>query len=504
MKYCILVILIVLYFFMPVRLQGQTSVGTPFLYLVTVDPETGFTVISWYPSSSISIIEYYRILESQASVMGQPDVYVEISDKIPITDTTYIIKNGDAQNKSVGYTVVAYDDNGLGPLYIDRSKYSPPDSTMFLQAAFDSCLATITLTWNDYNTWKGHASEYNIYRRTGAGVYNLLGSVAEGTENYILTLVQPNETYDLFVEAVHEDGRRSTSNRVAAFTKMTVFPSYINADYATINAENKIDLSFTVDVVAGITKYNLLRSTDLNGPYTQINSFDTPATKILYTDNSPFTSNVFFYRLEVLNDCGLPAALSNRSNNIILNGALVNNIATLNWNAYEDWHGGVQRYRVIRARGIRNPIMDTVDVATTGFTEDINVLANYENPEEGLFCYTIIAEENPNIYGIKGKSKSNQVCFSVNPDIRIPNAFIPNDAEIVNQIFEPVFSFLPEHYEMMIFNRLGTRIWQGNEGWDGRVNGKYVPEGTYLYYIRIYNYARKMREFNGKVVVLYR
>jgi gliding motility-associated-like protein len=108
------------------------------------------------------------------------------------------------------------------------------------------------------------------------------------------------------------------------------------------------------------------------------------------------------------------------------------------------------------------------------------------------------------MYGTQGKSFSNRLCFSIHPDIRIPNAFIPNDADQTNQVFEPVFSFLPEHYEMTIYNRLGNKIWEGSSPWDGRVNGKFVPEGVYLYYIRIYNYSTDFIELNGKVTVLYR
>jgi hypothetical protein len=86
----------------------------------------------------------------------------------------------------------------------------------------------------------------------------------------------------------------------------------------------------------------------------------------------------------------------------------------------------------------------------------------------------------------------------------MPDAFIPNDGEPVNRVFEPVFSFTPEHYEMYIYNRLGTKLWEGTGPWDGVVAGKPVPEGVYLYLLRIYNYSSEVKEINGKVVVVYR
>ena len=57
---------------------------------------------------------------------------------------------------------------------------------------------------------------------------------------------------------------------------------------------------------------------------------------------------------------------------------------------------------------------------------------------------------------------------------------------------------------MIIYNRLGIKIWEGSEAWDGRVNGKYVPEGVYLYYSGFTIIPTDITELNGKVVVIYR
>jgi hypothetical protein len=182
----------------------------------------------------------------------------------------------------------------------------------------------------------------------------------------------------------------------------------------------------------------------------------------------------------------------------------VDQTISLQWNEYNDWLGGVNRYRIAKRTGTDNPVFDTIEVSGTHYVDPIVDEADYEDPTEGYYCYTLIAEENTNIHGITGKSRSNQICFAINPDIRIPNAFIPNDVEEVNRTFEPVFSFLPEHYEMIIYNRMGLKIWEGKQAWDGRVDGKYVPEGVYLYYIKVYSYTVEVSEHQGKVVVLYR
>jgi gliding motility-associated-like protein len=302
-----------------------------------------------------------------------------------------------------------------------------------------------------------------------------------------------------------DGARRSTSNRVDIQTSTSVPPVTVIADYATLGAGNTIDLSFTVIGSSGSSQLILTRSNVQNGPFTQIADFNTSDTLIRFTDGVSFTSDYYFYRMEGLNNCLQPSSLSNTASNIILNGSLTGTVVSLSWNEYQYWLGGVDQYRVIRTSGRNNPVIDTIDVRRNNFYgEDLGVRVNYPDPVSSLICYQIDARELTNIYGTRAMSLSNRICLSVNPDIRMPNAFIPNDADATNQVFEPVFSFEPEHYEMIIYNRLGTKIWEGSTPWDGTVNGKFVPEGVYLYYLRVYNYSTDFTTVEGKVTVVYR
>jgi hypothetical protein len=476
----------------------------PTLYSVTVDIESQFDIIIWYQSPS-DFTDYYKVNISEIPGPDEPPAYVPLEPPVSYPDTTYTNYNTESYLHSVGYTVVAYNDLGGGPSTIFLSLFEDPDSTVFLETDFDSCQATISLEWNDYNKWRGNIAEYNLYRRLGAGIYMELASFSEGTNSYLLNNVQVNQHYDLFIEVVHNDGRRSTSNRVDNYTHMSQLPGFINADFATIGPGNKVNLSFTIDPSSDLTHFYLIRGESPTGQFTQIAEISSTDSKISYTDDASFTSGIYYYRLDVANNCEQVVAGSNLANNIILAGSLSNMNALLHWNEYYDWLGGVEQYRIIRFRGREDMIIDTLDMGNiTNFTDDLSLLGNYEHPESSLICYEVEGTENPNPYGIQGRSLSNRICFSVRPDIRMPNAFIPNDAEPLNQVFEPVFSFEPEHYDMVIYNRLGTKIWEGSQAWDGRVNGNYVPEGVYLYYLKVYNYSTDIIELNGKVTVVYR
>ncbi len=476
----------------------------PTMNMVTVDPETGCDIITWLPCPTPPFFDSYRVGMVILINPTEPPGLTIVGLDIDTTQTQFSYCNSYSNQQSVGYSVWAYENSGNGT----SSGFDAPDSTIFLTADFDTCAATIALSWNKYNKWRSSTDEFNIFRRTAPGVYSLVAQVSGTTTSYVMNNVAANQTYELFVEAVNSDRiRRSTSNRVDLFTSMSQQPNSVNADYATLSAGNSIDLSFTVLGAPFNTRYNLMRSNYPTGEdSTLVTTFNTSDSRITYTDNVPFTSGIYYYHLDGINNCNQASAISNMANNIILNGTLAGTNISVSWNEYEDWSGGVERYRIIRTSGRENPVTDTIDLgsATTYFIDDIGALANYADPVSSLVCYQVDAIENMNMYGLQGKSLSNRLCFSLNPNIRMPNAFIPNDGDPTNQVFEPVFSFEPEQYEMTIYNRLGTKIWEGSGPWDGRVNGKYVPEGVYLYYIRVYNYSTDYTELNGSVTVLYR
>lgn len=490
---------IVIWLIVSTALQLHAQIAqpeAPVLQWVSIDPETGFVIIKWDPSPSPSV-DYYQVYEYLA------DIQVGTPISGPVYDTQISLTYDLPHYQSVAFIVVGVDDLGGGKT--TPGDWSTIDSTIYLQAGYDTCQSMISLAWNDYNSWRGSIAQYNIYRYMSPGMYELITAVAEGTNTLELRNLLPNETYDLFVEAVNNDGRTSTSNRSAVETRMPDIPVSINADYATISPGNSVQLSFTVMGSSGFTNYDVLRSSTFDGNYSRIGTVSTADGQFGYTDNVPFTSNVQYYKVQVINDCNVAAIESNRANNIILKGSFINMLSSLEWNEYRDWSGGVEAYRVTRTIGRTNPVTDTVYTGGNTFlSDDVSNLVNYADPAEGLICYSIEATENMNSLGIRGRSKSNKVCFSVTPEIRMPNAFIPNDQEQMNQEFAPVFSFLPEHYEMIIYNRMGLKIWEGTGPWDGRANGKYVPEGVYLYYLRVFSYTSEITELNGKVTVLYR
>jgi gliding motility-associated-like protein len=76
----------------------------------------------------------------------------------------------------------------------------------------------------------------------------------------------------------------------------------------------------------------------------------------------------------------------------------------------------------------------------------------------------------------------------------IPNVFTPDD-DGINDLFMPDF-------DLEIIDRNGMRIYKGNEGWNGRRNGKNADPDTYFYLINYKNSKEKIITRKGYLTLV--
>ena len=283
-------------------------------------------------------------------------------------------------------------------------------------------------------------------------------------------------------------------------------PEYISADNAMINENNNIALSFTVDPNSELSRYKILRSSSLTGNYDTIADIQTSDKTIKFIDErADYSSGIYYYRLLSLNFCGQVMQQSNTINNIILQGENNGMINNLNWNPIENWDGDLDHYVLYRqSMDNMNSIDSFLLSDQTSYPDDLTDFFSNNSANGGRFCYRIKAVEINNPVKNNNIALSNEFCLTVTPDIKIPNAFIPNNQGNSNNLFRPIFLFEPERYELAIYNRWGNKIWEGPNPWDGKTNGKYVPEGVYMYHLKVYNYNENPIEKTGHVTVIYR
>jgi gliding motility-associated-like protein len=120
---------------------------------------------------------------------------------------------------------------------------------------------------------------------------------------------------------------------------------------------------------------------------------------------------------------------------------------------------------------------------------------------EGLIqgTYTVtITDENGCLYEL------NPIYLEdVDEDcIRIPNAFTPNSDGINDTWIIENLDMFPNAY-IHVYNRWGQQLFEAkgsDDPWDGTYNGKFVPTGTYIYLIELFNGSKP---YTGTISVVY-
>ncbi len=89
-------------------------------------------------------------------------------------------------------------------------------------------------------------------------------------------------------------------------------------------------------------------------------------------------------------------------------------------------------------------------------------------------------------------------------EIRVPQAFSPGSSPGINDEFKVSYTSVV-NFKCTVFNRWGIKLFEWNDpakGWDGRVNGRFVPTGAYFYIIEYKTTTGKNKVKRGTVNVL--
>ena len=86
----------------------------------------------------------------------------------------------------------------------------------------------------------------------------------------------------------------------------------------------------------------------------------------------------------------------------------------------------------------------------------------------------------------------------------IPNAFTPN-GDGQNDVFRVKTSDVPRSFSMLVFNRLGEKVFESADiagGWDGGFAGGQAQTGAYVYVIAITNSAGNIVKYKGTIALM--
>jgi gliding motility-associated-like protein len=384
-----------------------------------------------------------------------------------------------------------------------ESPFSNVISTIFAEAGIDTCNKKIELKWNSYISSPYQVLSYSVFYTENGGPFTEAAQVLPDKSNFILTDFTTGSEYCFVVRANLEGGILSTSNKVCFQTNMQRPPQWINADYVTIQPDNALKISFTVDPASEIRTLHLERKTGPSVSFNWIAQVTALSGSLSYIDNGADRNNLNYYRAYAQNNCGIPITYSNIASNIVLTAERIENKILLKWNLYKQWNG------IINSQKLYVNTSGTLDERYSISPNDTTFTINYSDLMYEIsgkeVCFMIKAEESSNPYGINGNSSSSVACIPVIEMVTVPNIFTP-DNNLINDRFRPVLSFTPTSYSLIITDLQRKTLFKTDdltEEWDGTRNGSPLPEGVYLWFLKTRTPSGRAITKTGTVTIIY-
>ncbi len=489
---CLVLILMIIE---SVTLFGQvddTPPISPVLDFVTVNNGNGTIELSWSPSPSTDVCGYviYEFSNGEGFAVDTiKDPSVTWYDKISYVGAGYF---------SQQYVIAAIDcSDNISPL-------SNELSTIYVSSVTDTCNNRIGIEWNEYISYPRTVSGYQLYYSVDNGEWKIAGETDRETFEYVIKDFETNSQYYFRVIANLAGDYHSESNIDSVNTKMSRPPSWINADYVSTGPNNNISLSFSIDPESEIKTFDLQRKEGDETEFSSIASLTSTDSHIIYEDLLANPLKNYIYRISAVNNCGNHVLFSNTASNIVLAADRVDdNTINLTWNNYREWLGEISSQSLMANTGsgfYENRIINTGDTAVTVYYNDYMEMAG-----TGEMLFMIKMEESDNPYGITGKSFSQPVPVKVTEKITVANVFTP-DGNGQNDYFHPMLSFVPKDYHLIITDINRKVLFDSRnylEEWDGRSSGNIVPEGVYLWQLRITTATGEKIEKTGTVTIVF-
>jgi gliding motility-associated-like protein len=468
---------------------------SPVLISVSVQPETGRTEFTWQPSESSDIAAYILYLYTGGDGHAIDTVWDPAA-------TSHTISNTAPKYSSVSYVVAAYRLSAVPGMPGCVSALSNVLSTIFCEAIADTCNKKITVSWNSYPSYPKVVVSYSVMLSIDGSPFSEATSTEPDNTSFTINNFTTDAEYCFYIRADLEGGFFSTSNKICVLTRMQRPPGWINADYATVNSDSRIALSFSIDPASEITHFRLERKTGISGTYESIANLEPVNGLVLYTDLEADVNAANYYRLSAINSCNNPITVSNIASNMVLSLKGIGSDWNLAWNSYRQWLGLISDYRLFIDTGKGFEEKAVIEASDSLFTLDYKNIMYEVSANE--ICMYISASEILNPYGITGQSASSVICTEPIELITVPNIFTP-DNDLVNDLFKPVLSFTPTDYHLIISDRHGSVLFETRDyqdSWDGSKKGNPQPEGVCLWFLKVITPSGKSMTRTGTVTIL--
>ncbi|MDR0296341.1 MAG: gliding motility-associated C-terminal domain-containing protein [Prevotellaceae bacterium] len=116
----------------------------------------------------------------------------------------------------------------------------------------------------------------------------------------------------------------------------------------------------------------------------------------------------------------------------------------------------------------------------------ISGVSSFNQYKEEIYTFTVQV--------IDGFSCSIFKTYTLHGDLFIPVVFSPNN--------DGINDYFMKGYKVVIYDRLGVKIFKGNDGWDGTYKGKEAPIDTYFYVLFYRDVDERELKKSGSITLL--
>ena len=411
---------------------------------------------------------------------------------------------------NLAYTVTAEDTTGG----ITRESLLEDNEhrAVAIDLEFNPCDSSVTVNWTGYVGWEGKVSGYRICGAVAGNTPEPIDFTGPNARSYVHRGVEINAEYIYYIETQNLSGMVSHSPIDTIYTEYPDAPGFLTVDYVSVTDPSTVEIQFTADVEGAVNSFRLMKRPFGNPAFEEVETFwntDQATHNIL--DHFSVLNKSYEYKVQALylpETCTDPIVISesNPGTSIYLAGTLENRTVRLVWTEYEAFPGDLKEY-VIQKRDAGGDFVPyhTVGPDTETWSDSVVSVINGHQPV-GELQYKVQAVENQSGNGTPNISESNIVSVYVESSLLLPNAITPSSDDI-NSVFKPRMDFAPKNYTMIIYDRVGRKLFETGdpgEGWNGTFRGgEPVMEGVYIYFIQYTDYTGLFRTMSGNVTVLY-
>jgi hypothetical protein len=205
------------------------------------------------------------------------------------------------------------------------------------------------VSWNAYGGCS--VSAYDIYRASSSGSLQFIASVPGDSLAYTDSLFICPDTYTYQVVGMDlcSGTYNSTSDTCVGRPVNVYADQRVDMVRSTVVDNTYILTEWLPPVVKpqSVVKYEIYRSSD-NKTFNYLTSVSPQQTD--YNDyDVDVESGSYFYKIIVVNSCGIQENLSDNTTTILLKGNKTEDrIIHLNWSPYDKWIDGVDHYEIER------------------------------------------------------------------------------------------------------------------------------------------------------------